>query len=202
MDIMGCVMNKEVLNMIKKPFVLAINAISGGGKTTIVKELQRKLPKSKALFFDDRSYDSDSGIEDICKWVEDGADVNRFNLDLLAEDIEKLIKENFNYIIMDYPFGYRHKVISKYLDFSIFIDTPLDIALARRIIRDYNTSSIQNVFNDMKHYLIQGRRTYLYGLDEIREKADYTIDGSKSLDGIVSEIMERLIHINTVKYTK
>lgn len=195
-------MNKEVLNMIKKPFVLAINAISGGGKTTIVKELQRKLPKSKALFFDDRSYDSDSGIEDICKWVEDGADVNRFNLDLLAEDIEKLIKENFNYIIMDYPFGYRHKVISKYLDFSIFIDTPLDIALARRIIRDYNTSSIQNVFNDMKHYLIQGRRTYLYGLDEIREKADYTIDGSKSLDGIVSEIMERLIHINTVKYTK
>ena len=195
-------MDKEVLNMINKPFVLAVNAISGGGKTTIVKELQRKLPKSKALFFDDRSYDSDSGIEDICKWVEEGADVNRFNLDLLAEDIEELKKENLNYIIMDYPFGYEHKAISKYLDFSIFIDTPLDIALARRIIRDYNTTSIYNVFDDMKHYLIQGRRTYLYGLDEIREKADYTIDGSKSLDGIVSEIMERLFRINTVKYTK
>ncbi len=189
-------MDKEVLNMSNKPFILAVNAISGGGKTTIVKELQRKLPKSKALFFDDRNYDSDSGIEDICKWIEEGADVNRFNLDLLAEDIEKLIKENLNYIIMDYPFGYRHKAISKYLDFSIFIDTPLDIALARRIIRDYSATSIQNVFDDMKQYLIQGRSAYLYGLDETKEKADYVIDGSKSLDGIVSEIMEKLIHIN------
>jgi uridine kinase len=196
MDIKGCVMDKEVLNMSNKPFILAVNAISGGGKTTIVKELQRKLPKSKALFFDDRNYDSDSGIEDICKWIEEGADVNKFNLDLLAEDIEKLIKENLNYIIMDYPFGYRHKTISKYLDFSIFIDTPLDIALARRIIRDYSTTSIQNVFDDMRQYLIQGRKAYLYGLDETKEKADYVIDGSKSLDGIVSEIMEKLIHIN------
>jgi len=180
----------------KKPFILAINAISGGGKTTVVKELKNRLPKAAALFFDDRNYDSDSGIEDICKWIEEGADVNKFNLDLLAEDIEKLIKEKTDYIVMDYPFGYRHKAISKYIDYSIFIDTPLDIALARRIIRDYNAATIQNVFTDMKQYLSQGRNAYLYGLDEIKEQADLVIDGSKSTDNIVSMIMEKLMQIN------
>lgn len=180
----------------KRPFIIAINAISGGGKTTIVKELQRQLPKSKALFFDDRNYDSDSGVENICKWIEEGADVNRFNLNLLEEDIKKLIKENLDYIIMDYPFGYRHKTISKYINYSIFIDTPLDIALARRIIRDYSSKTVKNIFDDMKQYLLQGRNAYLYGLDETKEKADFVIDGSKSLENIVSEITEKLIQIS------
>ena len=179
--------------MYGKTFVLAVNSISGGGKTSVVKQLQSKLPNSKALFFDDRNYDSDSGIEDICKWIEDGADVNKFNLDLLAEDIERLMNEGLDYIVLDYPFGYRHNVISKYLDFSIFIDTPLDIALARRIIRDYNETTIHNVFDDMKQYLLQGRSAYLYGLGEIKEKADLIIDGSKSLDDIVSEVIESVL---------
>lgn len=183
----------------KKPFIITINAISGGGKTTIVKELQRQLRNSKALFFDDRNYDSDSGIEDICKWIEDGADVNKFNLDLLAEDIEKLIKENLDYVIMDYPFGYKHNAISKYIDYSIFIDTPLDIALARRIIRDYSNKTVQNVFDDMKKYLSQGRNAYLYGLDETKDKADFVIDGSKSFEDIISVITEKSIQINHAK---
>ncbi len=182
-----------MLGIHQKPFVFVVNAISGGGKTTVVKELQKRLPRAKALFFDDRNYDSDSGIDDICQWIEEGADVNRFNLDLLAEDIEKLIIENPDYIILDYPFGYRHNTISPYLKYSIFIDTPLDIALARRILRDYQHATIQHVFNDLKQYLLQGRNAYLYGLDETKEKADVVIDGSKSLDDIVSEIIEKII---------
>lgn len=182
--------------MSKKPFIIAVNAISGGGKTTIVKELQRQLPKSKSLFFDDRNYDSDSGIENIVQWIEEGAAVNRYNLDRLAVDIEIMLKEDLDYIVMDYPFGYRHDLISKYLDFSIFIDTSLDVALARRIIRDYNTTTIQNVFEDMEHYLLHGRKAYLYGLNEKIAEADYVIDGSQSTAWIVSEIMEELTQIS------
>jgi len=59
-----------------KTFIFSISSSSGGGKTTISKALQEKFPNSKALFQDDRNYDSDSGIEDICKFVENGADVN------------------------------------------------------------------------------------------------------------------------------
>ena len=182
--------------MIKKPFVIVINAISGGGKTTVTKELQKQLPNSRALHFDDRNYDSDSGIDDICKWIEDGADVNAFNFDLLAEDIEVLIKENLDFIIMDYPFGYRHNLIAKYINYSIFIDTPFDIALARRIIRDYDRTSIHNIFDDMNHYLTRGRNAYLFGLDSTRLSADFVVDGSKPIVDIVSIIIKKILDIN------
>lgn len=180
----------------KETFIVAINAISGGGKTTITKELQKRLPDAKALYFDDRDYDSNSGIDDICEWVEEGADVNKFNLELLEDDIDSLIENKPKYILLDYPFGRRHKLIGKYVDFSIFIDTSLDVALARRIIRDYDKITVSNIFSDMEQYLSQGRSAYLYGLDKVRNDADYIIDGDKSIDYIVTKILEKLAAIN------
>jgi uridine kinase len=40
------------------------------------------------------------------------------------------------YIIFDAPLGYAHKETGQYIDFLVFIDTPLDVAMARRILRD------------------------------------------------------------------
>lgn len=142
--------------MREKAYIIAINAISGGGKTTITKKLKNQLPNAKALYFDDRSYDLDS------KWIDEGADANRFNLDLLINDIDTLISEDVKYIVLDCPFGYKHHKTAPYIDISIFIDTPSDIALARRIIRDYDKTVIENIFADMKHYVLKGRSAYLY----------------------------------------
>lgn len=178
--------------MQKKTYVIAINAISGGGKTTIARNLENLLPNAKALYFDDRNYDSDSGIDDICKWVDEGADVNRFNLDLLINDIEALINDSIEYIILDYPFGYRHHKIAPYIDVSIFIDTPLDIALARRIVRDYDQATIANISEDMKHYLSKGRHAYLYSISSAISNADFVVDGSKSVNDIVDSIKNRI----------
>lgn len=60
-----------------KPFVISIAAVSGGGKTTIVKQLNEKLHNSKALFFD--TYDLE-GPENIISWVDNGANYDEWNL--------------------------------------------------------------------------------------------------------------------------
>ena len=185
-----------------KPFIVAINAISGGGKTTATRELQKRISNSKALYFDDRNYDSDSGIEDTCEWIEAGADVNLWDLRRLADDIEKLKKENLDFIFLDYPFGYRHKIIGPYLDYSIFIDTPLDVAMARRILREYDEkiiTDIKDVLADMKHYLERGRNAYLFGLDSVRESADFLVDGSLSVGEIVERISEKIMSVASGK---
>lgn len=183
------------------PFIFSINAISGGGKTTTIRALQKRLPNSKALYFDDRNYDSDSGIDDIVKWIEVGADFNLWDLTLLADDIEKLKHENLDFIIMDYPCGYRQKQIAPYLNYSIFIDVPLDIALARRIIRDYTEEgSTKEISEEMQFYLERGRNAYLYGLNDVREKADFLVDGSLQLEMIVECIAEKVINIKS--YTR
>lgn len=50
---------------------------------------------------------------------------------LLSGDCPK-----YDWILLDYLFAYIHERLSKYIDFTIFIDTPLDIAMSRRILRD------------------------------------------------------------------
>lgn len=178
-----------------KTYIVAINAISGGGKTTVTQRLKEDLGNVEALYFDDRDYDIDSGIVDICKWMEEGADANRFNLDLLIEDIEQLLKEELDFIILDYPFGHRHNKMTKYIDISIFIDTPLDIALGRRLLRDYKDFSDKNVFNDIEFYLSTGRQTYLSSKNLAIDDADVIVDGSEPLNRIIEFIKSKIYEL-------
>jgi uridine kinase len=180
-----------------KPLIIAINAVSGGGKTTITRELHKRWPNSAALYFDDRNYDSDSGIEDTCDWVEAGADVNLFNLERLAADIEKIRRENIDFIFLDYPFGYRHRLIAPYVNYSIFIDASLDVAMARRILRDFTVDSAAEILDDMKQYLDRGRNAYLFGLDSIRKEADFIVDGNMPVKEIIEKISGKILEIKS-----
>jgi len=189
-----------------KPFIFSVNALAGGGKTSTTRELENKLKNAKALYFDDRNYDSDSGIDDIVKWINDGADVNLWDLRRLADDIDRLINESYDFIVLDYPFGYKHNLIGSYLDYSVFIDTPLDINLARRILRDYDKKTMiscwtnsTTIFDDMEYYLQHGRNAYIKSLEGSKADADLIIDGSLSLDMIVEYICNDVILRKTNK---
>ncbi|ALA51870.1 hypothetical protein KHT88_11095 [Alkalihalobacillus clausii] len=165
--------------MNRKPRVISIAAVSGGGKTTITNQLLKHLNKSIPLYFDD--YEFEECPEDICKWVDEGADYNEWNLTPLIQDIKLLINEHtqsLNYILLDYPFAYLHNRMGEYIDFSIYIDTPLDIAMARRILRDFSESPIDDVRNDLTNYLSRGRTAYLEMERTVKPNSDIVIDGS------------------------
>src|SRR5690554_2251658 len=101
----------------KKPFVISIAGVSGGGKTTIAKHLNERLHNSKILFFDDYNFD---GPRNIVNWVDNGANYNEWNLDPLIRDIELLLAEPLDYIVLDYPFAYKHSKMSRLIDIAIF----------------------------------------------------------------------------------
>src|SRR5690606_5874716 len=120
--------------MSRKPTIISIAAISGGGKTTITNELKKRFDNSSAFYFDD--YEFEESPADICKWVEEGADYNEWNLAPLITDIQSVLDDDtIEYIFLDYPFAYLNGGVAEYINFAIYIDTPLDIAMARRIIR-------------------------------------------------------------------
>lgn len=179
-------------NMYKKPHVISIAAVSGGGKTTITTQLISKLANSKAIYFDDYAFDECP--DDICKWVDEGADYNEWNLTPLIKDIHYLVNNNdqSNYIILDYPFAYLNTEVSKYIDFSIYIDIPLDIAMARRILRDFSEAPIEDVRNDLVNYLSRGRTAYLEMENTVKGNSDKVIDGSSSINIIVDQIVEEI----------
>jgi uridine kinase len=173
----------------KLPLVIAIAGVSGGGKTTIAKHLNERLQNSKALFFDDYDFD---GPENIIDWVDKGANYDEWNLTPLIRDLEALLTEPLEYIVLDFPFAYKHSKTSKLINFAVYIDTPLDIAMARRVIRDFKNSSNENILNEMENYISQGRRGYLEMLKAIRPNSDIIVDGTLSASKIADKIYDRI----------
>ncbi|KYG59958.1 nucleoside/nucleotide kinase family protein [Planococcus maritimus] len=172
-----------------KPVVIAIASVSGGGKTTLVNHLATHINRSKALFFDD--YDLD-GPDDVMEWIERGANIHEWNLDPFIEDLKKLQKDPLNYIFLDYPFAYQHAHMKKFIDLAVFIETPLDISLARRISRDFHNSSVEDIMKRVNHYATRGRYAYLHMLETIRVDSDLLVDGTMPVEVLGGQLMKKV----------
>lgn len=158
-------------------------------KTTVVNAIKERLPKTATLHFDNYSFEGE--VEDFPKWVSEGADVHVWDLSPLKADIERIIRSGeYDYLLLDYPFAYQHQMIKDYLDCCIFIDTPLDIAVIRRILRDMKEATADEIRSEMATYLKCARIAYVQMQKEHSLTSDYMIDGTKELETIISEIME------------
>lgn len=172
--------------------IIAIGAVTAAGKTTLVNAIKDKLTRTASLHFDDYSFDGE--VNDFYKWVSDGANYNVWDLSPLKADIEKIINsDRYDYLLLDYPFAYQNKMIKDYLDCCIFIDTPLDIALARKVLRDMKESSADDIRYEMDVYLKYARIAYVQMLQDILPISDYVIDGTKELKIIINEAMEIIL---------
>jgi len=181
-----------------KPFVISVAAQSGGGKTTIVTTLKQRLDNSVVLFWDDYGDEVDPDCD-----INDVQDYNEWNTKPLAMDIERLQNEQYDYIILDYPFGYLNECVGKYINLTVFIDTPLDVALARRIRRDYTNRSQESDFGladveelslvgldkELEWYLTRSRPTYVGFNEAHKAVSDLIVDGTKAPDEIVETIV-------------
>lgn len=170
---------------------IAVSAVTAGGKTTAVNGLKIALKNSCSLHFDDYSFEGE--VDDFHQWVLDGADYNVWNLKPLENDIIRIKNSNkYEYLILDYPFAYRNDLIKKYIDVAVFIDTPLDIALARHIIRDMENASAKEICDELTRYLQYARLGYEQMIKDIVPSSDYIIDGSLDTVQIVNKIIEIL----------
>ena len=194
----------------KKPFVISISSISGGGKTTIASMLKERLPNSAIIFFDD--YGNSVYLDrDINEWSADTNDYNEWHVESFVADIEQLMYKPLDCIILDYPFGHLNECVGQYINLAVFVDAPLDVALARRIIRDYTSRSQDSEFGladveevslaafdkELRFYLARSRSTYARMPEMQKPASDLVVDGTKTPEEIADEI---LAHINTLNH--
>ncbi len=171
--------------------IVAIAAVTAGGKTTVVNELVKQLPNAQALHFDDYTFEGE--VDNFYQWALNGADYQVWDLSPLKEDILRIQESgNCEWLILDYPFAYCHNDIAPFIDTAFFIDTPLDVALARRMIRDMTDASADDICQSMEHYLRYERVAYTTMLDNILPSSNHVVDGMKSVDTIVAEIINRI----------
>ena len=117
----------------------------------------------------------------------------------MVEAVETEIRRRTSeYIILDYPFGRTHPAFRDLIDLSVFIDTPLDVAMARRILRDYKpeeghaqAEALDRLRQELTHYLEKTRYPYL-DAEKHKESSDLVLEGWSALDDLRDEIIERV----------
>jgi uridine kinase len=195
-------------------FCIGVSGTSGSGKSTLLRELSLRLPGAVTLAFDD--YVSVSNVPtDIVSWLDAGADLNAFQTPQLITNLAALkagktadtpqgqVISPAPFLLVEEPFGRARYELQALLDLVVFLDTPLDIALARRVVRTLESGSreatdqLRHVAADLKTFLQVGRRAYQVAADEARRTSDLVLDGTlppQTWIDAVSQELERRGH--------
>jgi uridine kinase len=196
-------------------FVIAVSGPSGAGKSTVVRNLAARLGDAAALFFDD--YESKSIYPDITKWLNDGADPNQFQTPQLSADLGTLragssitlphngqALQPARVIVLEEPFGRERIEMANLIDFVVCIDLPLEIALARKLLRMleyYLAEQTPDAFAKQLQFLLpwyldSGRELYRAVQQGVLRNCDLIADGMLPpevlADAISAAILSRL----------
>jgi uridine kinase len=111
---------------------IAIAGPPGGGKTTLVRNLAARL-SAPTLFYDDYEEMTRRSPGEIEAWLDRGAPAEEVPLPRFAEALAGLKQSGARHVVLDFLLARAHAPTAAHIDFMIFIDTPLDVALARTL---------------------------------------------------------------------
>lgn len=190
--------------------VVAVAGPPGSGKTTFVTALVRRLGDACALFYDDYEKQTARPPEEIMRWLKDGADANALDIPGLAEDLGQLKQGNQithsitgevvspgRYVIFEMPLGRQHGPTACNIDMLLWIEIPLDVALARNLrdmtrlilsedTDDNHRSRMEWLGGYLDSYLGFVRETLEMQRERVATEADLVIDGCEDTDRMVA----------------
>ncbi len=170
--------------------LITITACAGGGKTEVSKALAKQLNTTSIFHFDE----IDEKVVFPKNWPH--AEPNEYNLDQVYPIFAKEKLNSAGFIIFDYPFGKCHSKMNSLIDFAIYIDVPLDIAMCRRLLRDLDADRLEQLprlIDELRYYEPKGRIAYLDMLNNVKPSCDLVVDGTMSIDEIVKEIKKKIV---------
>lgn len=198
-----------------KPLVIGIAGGTASGKTTIAQELiEHFKDKSICIIREDDYYKDQSNItfeerkktnydhpfafdhDLMCKQIDDllsGNSIEKpiydFTVHNRSKDIE-IIKPS-DVIIVEGLFVLEEKEIRKRLDIKLFVDTPADVRLSRRLLRDIEERGRQ-LNNVIDQYLKTVRVMHEEFIEPSKKYADVIIPEGGSNDVGVDLIITKI----------
>lgn len=177
------------------PQVVAISGIAGSGKTTIAKALAQKW-NATAIYWDDFD-ELSSSPDDYVEWFEsgckEGGDAWRYPL--LADVLNRLTKGESpicpvtqkklnptSLIIFDAPLGRSHEETAPFISYLVHLDTPLDVALSRRVLRDYSSSHSSVEILEALQFYLERSRPLFKDLFDTKGGADLVLSGLERIE--------------------
>ncbi|MHC5375144.1 nucleoside/nucleotide kinase family protein [Enterococcus sp. LJL120] len=173
-----------------KAKVIVISGVTAGGKTTLIQQLTKTVPHSRAISFDDYNIDALPSAPSFDQFLENSKKaVNQYDISELLTDLTEALVQ-YNFIFIDFPFGYEHDSLKPYIDVVIYLKTPLDVALARLVLRDYANKSKTDILNWMDSYLTYARPIFLEQDRLISSTADHILDGTETFEKHLSKLKD------------
>ncbi|HLH94460.1 MAG TPA: uridine kinase [Xanthobacteraceae bacterium] len=164
--------------------VVAVAGPPGGGKTTLVRLLSTRL-SAPSLHYDDFEQITRRTPAEVEAWLDRGAPADEVPLPGFAEALMHLRQGGTRQVILDFLLARAHAPTAALIDFMIWIDTPLDIALSRTLREQValaRTGAAAAGFLDwlaayLDSYARVMHRGYQVQRTTVRGKADMILDG-------------------------
>jgi len=201
-----------------KPTVIVIAGYVGSGKSTIAASLSQRLENAPVLIFDHYEKYIE-WPQDMNQWMRDGADPNQIRVPKMKEDLLSLLQgipviDPFDgkmispakYVLLEEPSGGQMTEIREMIDLVVYIDVPQDVCVTRLVERviDMDGWKSKGTFEGetkedlarqlnsialwITHYQ-QSRPMYMLGSQMAQQKADIVVDGLKTVEEIVEDIL-------------
>jgi uridine kinase len=166
--------------------IIVISGLTAGGKTTLVNSLARELKNSKIISFDNYDIDQLPSAPPLNKPLSQT--INLYDIQNIISAVNSA-RYKYDYILVDYPFGNRHELFNRLIDLTVYIKTPLDILLARRILRDFSNKDISTVNNYLNVYLKTIRQVLIENENFIVDTADLVLAGEAPLATEIEKVV-------------
>ncbi|AUJ32873.1 MAG: adenylylsulfate kinase [Liquorilactobacillus nagelii] len=166
--------------------IIVISGLTAGGKTTLVNSLARELKNSKIISFDNYDIDQLPSAPPLNKPLSQT--INLYDIQNIISAVNSA-RYKYDYILVDYPFGNRHELFNRLIDLTVYIKTPLDILLARRILRDFSNKDISTVNNYLNVYLKTIRQVLIENENFIVDTADLVLAGEAPLATEIEKVI-------------
>jgi len=200
--------------MSQPSFVVAIAGVSGAGKTTLVRRVAELLGDAAALHFDDyrpvANYPHYPA--EMPQWIEAGRDLDAWEIPQLLDDLKALRggqaitlpdhKDEVRparFIVLEEPAGRERTGMGDVIDFVVWLDLPLEIALARKVVEAFDywlhhippaelAQAVQRGVDYFSPYPL-ARAYYLTLIERVKPNCDLILDGTRATDALAQEIV-------------
>jgi uridine kinase len=192
--------------MTDRAFVIGLSGVPGSGKTTLTQLLRKSFGQARVVFYDAFQTIVHMPPDQVRKWFAAGADPNDFALTELVGELTRQTQirpadRGRPLVIFETPFGRMHRATGAFIDFLVWIDTPLDVALSRATLaflaavkQGEATEFIKWQTQYMQNYPTL-RPMYVSQRERIISSADLVVDGNApppdSAATIVKALAER-----------
>ena len=190
--------------------VIAITGCMGSGKTTLVHHLRQLIPGSAVLFEDHFQTMTQMDVAELEQWTARGSSIGELNLNgfdrairealgasgILRAKKPKLLPPKLLFI--ESQFGRAHPSLADLVDYQIWIDAPLDLCLARKILQlssidsgDSNGAmSPLEISGLCKLYLESTARLLREQIRQVASVSDATLVNDKNTARMVDEALQ------------